>query len=32
MGLERLPSGFDSLPKYPAILAALASELIEAAA
>lgn len=32
MGLERLPSGFDSLPKYPAILAALAAELVEAAA
>jgi len=32
MGLERLPSGFDSLPKYPRILEVLAAELVEAAA
>lgn len=28
LGLERLPSGFDSLPKYPRILERLAAELV----
>ena len=32
MGLERLPTDFESLPKFPAVLEVLATELIEAAA
>lgn len=32
MGLQRLPTDFETLPKYPAILAALAAELVEAVA
>ena len=32
MGLQKLPTDFDSLPKFPAVLAALAAELVEAAA
>ncbi len=28
LGLEKLPPDFDSLPKFPAVLAALASELV----
>lgn len=32
MGLQKLPTSLDSLPKFPAVLAALAAELVEAAA
>lgn len=32
LGLEKLPPDFDSLPKFPRVLAALAAELAEAAA
>ena len=32
MGLQKLPTDFESLPKFPAVLAALAAELVEAAA
>ena len=32
MGLQKLPTDFESLPKFPAVLEALATELVEAAA
>ena len=32
LGLQRLPTDFDSLPKFPRILEVLAGELVEAAA
>lgn len=32
MGLQKLPTDFESLSKFPAVLAALAAELVEAAA
>lgn len=32
MGLQKLPTDFESLPKFPKVLAALAAELVEAAA